>query len=581
MAEEHTQRRLAAILAADVVGYSRLMEADEAGTMAMLKARRKQVLEPLVARLQGRVFKITGDGVLIEFSSAVHAVQCALELQHAMAAANADLPEARRIVLRIGVNLGDVLVEGSDLYGDGVNIAARLEAIAEPGGILVSGTAYDHVGTKVETGFDDLGAQTLKNIAQPVRTYRVTGAPAVAVTAINTISDKPCIAVLPFANMSGDPEQQYFSDGITEDIITALSRFHTLYVIARNSSFQYRGQAIDVKRVGRELCVQYVVEGSIRKIGHRIRISAQLVDATTGNHLWAERYDRDTQDLFSIQDEVVAMIVARAAGQVGVAGTARARRKPTVSLAAYDCLLRFIEELSRDGAEHLRLAHNLAQQAISLDPNFAQAHAALAFALLYFYWAEAYGAHLPAARLESALGSAEKAVALDSSDAFCHRTLAVIHLERKSFALAKYHLEAATQLNPNDIKLMANRGQFEVFAGEPTAALELLDQAKRLDPQLFVWYWQVRGLALYQLRSYADAAVAFEQLSPAPASTVRYRAACYAQLGRLNEAQAKATEALKREPGFTLSRYAQIEPYQSRAALDHIIEGLRKAGLPE
>jgi TolB-like protein/Flp pilus assembly protein TadD len=387
--------------------------------------------------------------------------------------------------------------------------------------------------------------------------------------------------VLPFANMSGDPEQQYFSDGITEDIITALSHFHTLYVIARNSSFQYRGQAIDVKRVGRELGAQYVVEGSVRKIGPRIRIAAQLVDATTGNHLWAERYDRDAQELFAIQDEVVAVIVARAAGRVGVAGAARARRKPTDSLAAYDCLLRFIEEINRDGAEHLKLAHSLAQQAISLDPNFAQAHAALAFTFLYLYWSEAYRAHLPAARLDSALESAEKAVALDNSDSFCHRTLAMVHLERKSFRLAKYHLEMATQLNPNDIKLIANRGMFEVFAGEPAAALELLDQAQRLDPHLFIWYWQVRGQALYQLRRYADAAAAFEQLSPAPASTIRFCAACYAQLGRFNEAQAKAAEALRREPGFTLSRYALIESYQSRAALDHMIEGMRKAGLPE
>ena len=581
MAEGRPQRRLAAILAADVVGYSRLMEADEAGTLTALKARRKKVLEPLVARHQGRVFKVTGDGVLVEFTSAVNAVQCAVDLQQGMAAANDGQLEERHIVLRIGVNLGDVVVEGSDLYGEGVNIAARLEGIAEPGGIVVSGTAYDHIRNRVKVGFDDLGSQNLRNIAEPVRVYRVVGTPTVPVAPSGTTSEKPSIAVLPFANMSGDSEQQYFSDGITEDIITALSRFHTLYVIARNSSFQYRGQAIDVKRVGRELGAQYVVEGSVRKVGPRIRITAQLVDATTGNHLWAERYDRDAQDLFAIQDEVVAVIVARAAGQVGVAGMARARRKPTVSLAAYDCLLRFIEELSRDGAEHRNLAHDLARQAIALDPNFAQAHAALAFALLYLYWSEAYKAHLPVERLDSALESAEKAVALDSSDAFCHRTIAMIHLERKSFSLAKYHLDVATQLNPNDIKLIANRGMFEIFAGQPAAALELLDQAQKLDPLLFNWYWQVRGQALYQLRRYADAAAAFEQLSQPPASTFRFHAACYAQLGRLNEAQAKAAEALKREPSFTMSRYGLIEPYQSGASLDHMIEGMRKAGLPE
>lgn len=265
MAEEHVQRRLAAILAADVVGYSRLMGADEAGTLAALKTRRRDVLAPLVAKHQGRIFKTTGDGVLVEFGSAVNAVQCAVDLQRGMAAANAEQPDDRHIVLRIGVNLGDVMVDGSDLYGDGVNIAARLEALAEPGGILVSGTAYDHVGTKIRVAFDDLGAQTMKNIAQLVRAYRVSGALPVAVTSPTLMSGKPSIAVLPFTNMSGDSEQQYFSDGITEDIITELSRFHQLVVIARHTSFQYRDMAGDITRIGRELQVHYVVEGSIRR----------------------------------------------------------------------------------------------------------------------------------------------------------------------------------------------------------------------------------------------------------------------------------------------------------------------------
>src|SRR5262245_49890934 len=284
MAEERVRRRLTAILAADVVGYSRLMETDEAGTLSALKTRRKQVLEPLVARHQGRVFKVTGDGVLAEFTSAVNAVQCAVDLQQGMAAANDGQPEERHIVLRIGVNLGDVMVEGSDLYGDGVNIAARLEAIAEPGGIMVSGTAYDHIKSKVKVVLEDIGAQSLKNIAEPVRVYRVADTPRAPIAALTT-TDKPSVAVLPFVNMSGDPEQEYFSDGITEDIITELSRFRSLFVIARNSAFAFKGKAVKVQEVAKALGAAYVVEGSVRKVGTRIRITAQLIEAAGGRHV--------------------------------------------------------------------------------------------------------------------------------------------------------------------------------------------------------------------------------------------------------------------------------------------------------
>src|SRR5262245_32828175 len=347
MANEHVQRRLAAILAVDVVGYSRLMEQDEASTLVRLKARRKEVLEPLIAKHQGRIFKLTGDGVLIEFGSAVNAVQCAVELQHNMAAANSDLSDDRHIVLRIGVNLGDVMVEGSDLYGDGVNVAARLEALAEPGSILVSGTAYDYVRNKVKVRFDDLGHQTLKNIVEPVRAYRAADMPAVTITLSKATTDKPSIAVLPFTNLSGDPDQQYFSDGSTEDIITELSRFRDLLVIARNSSFQYRDKAVDVRRVGRELGTRYVVEGSVRKLGNRVRTTAQLVDAVAGDHFWAERYDRDLEDIRAVQDEIVATIVATLVGRIIAVGAERARRKPPQVWAAYDYLLQGREHMHR------------------------------------------------------------------------------------------------------------------------------------------------------------------------------------------------------------------------------------------
>ena len=432
MAETRVQRRLAAILAADVVGYSRLMEQDEPGTLATLKARRKKVLEPLVVRHQGRVFKVAGDGVLVEFSSAVNAVECAVELQRGMAAANADLPEARRIVLRIGVNLGDVMVEGSDLYGDGVNIAARLEGIADPGGVLISGTAYDYVRNKVNAGFDELGARNLKNITEPIRVFAVTGTPAIRAPTATT--DKPSIAVLPFVNMSGDAGQQYFSDGVTEDIITELSRFPSLFVVARNSSFQYRDKGVDVRRVARDLGVRYVVEGSVRKMVSRVRITAQLIDASTGNHVWGERYDRSIDDLFEVQDEVTRTIVATLVGRVEDAEMRGARQRPTASLHAYETLLRGIEHLRGPGDDDNRRARELFESAVALDPGYALAHAYLAIALLVEHRYD----NAPEAIKQRALDSALTAVRIDPNEARCHQFLAQAYRFRGEFDLAVY-----------------------------------------------------------------------------------------------------------------------------------------------
>jgi len=500
-----------------------------------------------------------------------------------MAEANDSIANDRRIALRVGINLGDVVVDGGDLYGEGVIIAVRLQGMASAGGICISGGVHDQIVNKLPLTFEDLGPCEVKNISKPVKALRVRidRQEPERSAAIQPSEAKPSIAVLPFTNMSGDPEQEYFSDGITEDIITELSRFRSLFVIARNSSFAYKGKSVKVQEIARELNVAYVVEGSVRKLAPRIRITVQLIDAATGNHLWAERYDQAMEDIFAIQDDVVAKIVARVAGQVAAAGTARARRKPTDSLAAYDCLLRSMEEMNRYSADHIKSARDVAEQAIAIDPNFAQAHSVLALSLLYLYWLEAYSPQLPAERLDRALEAATRAVALEGNDASCHRALALIYLARKSFDLAKHHFDVAVQLNSNDVKLVANRGMFEVFAGHPEAALELLDQAQKLDPQLPIWYWEVRGMALYQLWQYANAAAAFERMKPAPIYIDRFCAACYAQLGRANEAQAKAAAALRRDPRFTLRRYAMIDPYQSRAALDHLIEGMRKAGLPE
>jgi TolB-like protein len=580
MPEERAQRRLAAILAADVVGFSRLMEADEAGTLTALKARRKDVLEPLVAKHAGRVFKVTGDGVLVEFASAVNAVQCAVELQQAFAMANEGQPEDRRIALRIGVNLGDVMVEGGDLYGDGINIAARLEALAEPGGILISGTAHDHVGTKVKVGFDDIGPQTLKNIAQPVRAYRVTSLPSSAQRA-RVAADKPAIAVLPFTNMSGDPEQEYFSDGITEDIITELSRFHSLLVIARNSSFQYKGKNVDLRRVARELNVHYVVEGSVRKLGGSVRITVQLIDAETGNHLWAERYDRKLEDIFAIQDEIVAGIAARVAGKITVAGIGKARRKSTTNLAAYDYLLRAQDHFTRTGAGDTGPVIQLLQEAIKADPNLSQAYAFLAIVRLYHFWAEAYAPALDWSDVDKAIEAGKRAVELDGEDTLSHAALANALANRRSFDIARHHVDTALALNPNDAAVLTDCAGFENFAGRHSVALERLDQVKRLDPHLSPWYFEIQGISLYQLRRYAEAAESFERMIAAPKHIDRYLAACYAQMGRMDEARAKVAEALQREPGFTIRRFALIEPYKLPADLDHMIEGMRKAGLPE
>jgi TolB-like protein len=426
MAEERVQRRLAAILAADVVGYSHLMERDEARTLAVLKSRRKEVLEPLVARHRGRVFKIAGDGVLVEFASAVHAVQCSIDLQQGMTAANAELPAERHIVLRIGVNLGDVMVEGSDLYGDGVNIVARLEGIAEPGGILVSGSAYDQVKNKIDTGFDDLGSRSLKNIGEMVRVYQPRlGHRAVEVRPALTPPDKPSIAVLPFVNMSGDPEQEFFADGLTEDIITALSRIGGLWVIARTSTFTYKGKPTDVKQVARELGVRYVMEGSVRRAGERLRVTAQLIDAATGRHVWAERYDRALIDLFDIQDEITRSVAAETQLQVDLAELEAAKSRPAANFQARDLAVRAWARGYEQTPEAIAEMSDLAEQAIRIDPTNPIAHRVRAAVFFNRLW---YG-EIPrdAANMARGLELAQTALRLAPRDEYAHLIMAWAH----------------------------------------------------------------------------------------------------------------------------------------------------------
>jgi TolB-like protein/class 3 adenylate cyclase len=382
MPEDQVDRRLAAIFAGDIAGYSRLMGANEEGTLRQLKAHRKELVDPKITEHRGRIVKTTGDGMLVEFVSVVDAVRCAVDIQRGMAERNAGVPSNERIEFRIGINVGDIIFDGDDIFGDGVNVAARLEALADPGGIMVSGVVHDQVRDKLSFGFEDLGEQAVKNIVCPVGVHRVhvaeQVAPGKSATVAGkmerTVSDRPSLAVLPFANMSGDAEQEYFADGITEDIITALSKLRWFFVIARNSSFIYKGKAVDVKRVARELGVRYVLEGSVRKSGNRVRITAQLIDAATGNHIWAEHYDGELNDIFDLQDRVTTRVVGAIAPKLEQVEIERAKRKPTESLDAYDYYLRGMASLHQWTKESSDEALRLFYRAFELDPGFASAY---------------------------------------------------------------------------------------------------------------------------------------------------------------------------------------------------------------
>jgi TolB-like protein len=575
MAEERAQRRLAAILAADVVGYSRLMQADEAGTLAALKTRRRDVLQPAITRHRGRIVKVMGDGVLVEFASAVNAVTCAVVLQEAMEAANAGLPDDRRIVLRIGINLGDVMVEGQDLYGDGVNIAARLEALAEPGTMVASQTVVGQIRGKVQFDFDDLGDQVLKNIAEPVRVYRISHRSANVVDAPRApeLASKPSVAVLPFTNMSGDPEQEYFSDGMTDDVITELSRFRNLFVIARNSSFAYKGRSVNIAAIARELRVEYILEGSVRKASQRVRITAQLIDAASGSHIWAERYDRELVDIFAVQDEVVNKIAARLEGRLAASIAHRARRKPTQSMDAYECILRARVHL---GTFDWSAAEPLLLHATTLDPDYAQAHAWLAWSLICRFFFDSR-----AELLDRSLNHALRAVALDENDGLCHCLLAQAHTFRREFDAAGIHYERALALNPGDILTIAHRCRWLTCMGRQEEALAGLDDVILREPFPPSWYWEARAIALLAARRYRDAIEAISRMSRIHDYVHAYLAACHAQLGQGEEARAEAAEVLRMQPDFTIRRLMLAEPFKNPADAEPEVEGMRKAGLPE
>ena len=570
------ERRLAAILVADVVGYARLMESGEADTLAQLKSRQENILKPLLARHHGRIVKLMGDGVLMEFASAVNAVECAAALQQGMASANDRLAEDRRMVFRIGVNLGDVVVEGGDLFGDGVNVAARLEALAEPGCVYVSETVFKHVCGKVELGFHDLGEQTLKNMVAPVRVYRIAaeGAEEPGAGTRQAPSSKPAIAVLPLADMSGDPAQAHLADGITEDIITEFSRFSSLAVAARNSSFQYRDKSVDVKQVGRALGVGYVMQGSVRRLGPQIRITAQLSDAIGGQNLWAERYDRNIDDLFAVQDEVVRSVVATMEHHLLESEIDRGTRKPPASWGAYDYILQAHQFMRR--CEDYQMSEAPLRRAIELDPTSSEARALLAHALVFKFFLDQDRGHL-----NEALDLARQAAALNEKGSGPQFTMASVYKTMGEYELAGLHYDRALALNPNNGNAMISRATWLAYGGQPGEALTALDSYARRDPFPAFWYWEARATVLFQLRRYPEAIDALRRLEKPYFWARAYLVASLSQSGRISQAREEVGLLLAQEPKTTISQVLRAEPYQHAESRDHLVEGLRKAGLPE
>jgi TolB-like protein/class 3 adenylate cyclase len=584
MAEERAERRLTAILAADVASYSRLMGLDEEGTLAQLKGLRKSLVDPMVERHRGRIVKTTGDGALVEFASAVDAVRCALDIQRGMAERNADIPDERRIEFRVGINVGDVILDEGDIYGDGVNIAARVQALAKPGAICISDNAYQQMRGKVALDVDDMGEQQLKNIAQPVRVYGVRLDSGISRPAL-PLPAKPSIAVLPFNNMSGDPEQDYFADGIVEDIITALSRMRWLFVIARNSSFIYKGRAVDVKQVGRELGVRYVLEGSVRKAANQVRISGQLIDASSGAHLWADRFGGSLEDIFDLQDQVTTRVVGAIAPKLEHAEIERAQRKPTESLDAYDYFLRGMASFYRRTREAINEALRLFYKAIEIDPDFAPAYGMAAWC---YGWRKLNGWMDDRAQESAETARLSRLAAqLGQDDA--------VALARGAHALgyvvgdidtAVIFVERALALNPNLAVAWYASGWLRVFLGEPDPAIEHLGYAMRispLDPQMFAMQAGT-AFAHFLAGRYDEASFWAEKALWEQAnyqSTLRIAAASNALTGRIAEAQKIMDRLRELDPALRVSNLKDYIPLRRPEDLASFEDGLRKAGLPE
>jgi adenylate cyclase len=579
-------RRLAAILAADVAGYSRLMGTDEGGTLRGLKTIQTELIDPKIAADNGRLVKTTGDGFLVEFSSVVDALRCAVEIQREMAERNAAVAPDRRIEFRIGINVGDVVVEDGDIFGDGVNVAARLEGLAAPGGICVSARVQEDVVGKLDLAFEDMGEQQLKNIARPVRVYRIAtkrGPGAGMLLSPLPLPDKPSLAVLPFQNMTGDAEQDYFVDGIVEEITTAISRLPWLFVIARNSSFTYRGRAMDVKQVARELGVRYVLEGSVRKAANRIRIAGQLIDATTGSHIWADRFDGTLDDIFELQDEVASHVAGAIEPKLRQSEIERATRKPTESLDAYDLFLRARAEIPKRTNESMSSAIELVTRSLAIDPLYAPAVAAAGWCR-HIQRMEGWRS-LSAAETAAAVRFVRQAIEIgrDDPDALWMAGVALAAFAGEHDAAAAA-IDRALMLNPNSAHAWGARGYVCCFQNLPGPAIEAFQRAMRLSPlDPFSWSF-VGGIAFAHLAAgrYEDAIEWADRClreQPRYSTLLRAKAVSYAHLGRIPEARGALAQLLELQPGLTIRTLTLPSLVPELAAIH--IDGLRKAGLPE
>ena len=581
MPPERLKRKLAAILSADVKDYSRLMEEDEQATVATLKKYR-DILARLIQQYRGRVVDSPGDNLLAEFPSVVDAVECAVEIQKKLHAENIELQQQRRMAFRIGINLGDVILDEERIYGDGVNIAARMESLAEGGGICISGTVFDNIENKVGLNFQFLGEQSVKNISKPVRAYKVLFELKASPTEDNEgfdQPDKPSIAVLPFTNMSGDPEQEYFSDGITEDLITDLSKISGLFVIARNSVFTYKGKAVKVQDVSRELGVRYVLEGSVRKAGDRVRITSQLVDANTGGHLWAERYDRELKDIFAMQDDVTQQIVSALAVKLTDEEWKRLARKGTDNIDAYDYALRGLEYAYRFTKEANTEGQRMLQKAIDQDPRYAFAYSQLGRTYINewsFGWSE------DPTTMDRAFDLAQQAIVMDKSEPNAHALLSEVFLWRKQYDRSIEEIEKVIRIAPNNADALASLGGVLCWAGNPEEAIRIVNQAMHLNPFSPVWYEWTLGHAYFltgQLEKAISALRKVMDRNPNFLPAYAYLAAGYAELGKEEEARIEAAGLERLSPYISFEDWRKRLPYKDPEVLERFFNDLKKAGI--
>jgi adenylate cyclase len=581
---ERVERRLAAIVAADVAGYSRLMGADEEGTLAQLKAHRRELVDPKIAEHRGRTVKTTGDGMLVEFVSTVDAVRCAVEVQRGMVERNTDVPKDKRIEFRVGIHQGDIIPDGGDIFGDGVNVAARLEALAEPGGICVSARVREDARGMPDISFESAGEQQLKNIDRSVRVYRIRLIrPTTFARPTLPLPSKPSIAVLPFQNMSGDAEQEYFADGMVEDIITALSKLRWFFVIARNSTFAYRGKSPDVRQVARDLGVRYVLEGSVRAAGKRLRVIAQLIDAETGNHIWAERYDRDVNDVFAVQDDIVESIVASIEPQLYATEYTRSESTAPDSLDAWGAVTRAVWHLGRLAPDENECAREILEHTIKFSPKYAKAHSLLAFAQVRRVW---FGTGHIDTCLPTAREHVKAALSIDGSDPWAFMVDALVKTLERKFDDAIAAFKSGIARNPNFAICQGYMALTLAMCGKAQDALAAVERAMRISPRdpYNVAFLHFAAISYFATEQYRES-IEFDRRAlrerPGFIIPLRLLAASNAMLDEMDEAYATVTELLRLQPNCSIRFVSSLPRYASDRDQERLISALRKAGLPE